>query len=273
MDTAREAAPEIDRLVLTVNGTMVRRHGDRLRELAGRCGLDSLELLPNFADFLLAGRLTRDLATVRMRYRSPEEVLSRLDEWEERRLIEGGNPSLAATPAFRPVLEALSAAQAEVAAGAWGDHEDDVALVTSLATEVADAASDDHEVAIVHRSLPQPTDPFLRLHTRLVTLRYIRQHDHAMAWMSRSLTAPDMVAMTALWHGEPVEESGDGLRRLVELGYAEDGPPRLTPGGLQVREEIEGETNRRAQETFDVLEGEAPSGLVAVLRRLPSAGG
>lgn len=270
MKIAREAAPEIDRLVLSVNRHVGPRHGGRLLELARECGLETLELLPHFGDFLLAGRLTHDLATLRMRYMPPERVLSRLEELEGKLLIRRGESGLVATPALERLLEALSDAQADLAAEMWGDHHDDVATVTPLAKRLAEAASDDHVVAVVHRALPEPTDPYLLLMVRLVTLRYIRQHDHAMAWHSHGLTAPEMVTMTELWHDQPGDHSGDGLTRLVAAGLAEADPPRLTSAGLQMREAIEDETNRRSQETFDVLDAEAAEALMAALRRLPS---
>lgn len=204
-----------------------------------------------------------------MRYWPPERVLARLDELEEKQLIREGDSGLVAPPTLRPLLEALLAAQADVAAEAWGNHQDDVATATSLARELAEAASDDHVVAVVHRTLPEPTDPYALLEHRLVTLRYIRQHDHAMAWLSRGLTAPDMVVMTNLWQDEPVEEPGDGLARLVARGFAVGDHPRLTASGRQVREAIEDETNKRAQQTFDVLEERGAAALLAALRRLP----
>jgi hypothetical protein len=204
-----------------------------------------------------------------MRYWPPERVLARLDELGEKQLIRGVDAGLIATSALRPLLEALLAAQADVAAEAWGEHQDDVATVTHLARELAAAASDDHVVAAVHRTLPEPGHPYALLEHRLVTLRYIRQHDHATAWLSRGLTAPDMVVMTKLWHDESMEQPSDGLARLVTLGFAEEHPSRLTTTGRQVREAIEDETNRRAQETFDVLDQRAATAFLAALQRLP----
>jgi hypothetical protein len=269
VEIAAEAAREIDRLVLSVNRRVGPKHGSRLVELARERGLEALELLPHFGDFLLAGRLTRDLATLRMRYWPPERVLARLDELEEKQLIRGGDSGLVATSTLRPLLEALLAAQADVAAEAWSEHQDDVATATPLARELAAAASDDYVVAVVHRTMPEPGDPYALLEHRLVTLRYIRQHDHATAWLSRRLTAPDMVVMTKLWHDQPMEEPSEGLARLVALGFAEGDPPRLTTTGRQVREAIEDETNRRAQQMFDVLDQQAATALLAALRRLP----
>lgn len=269
MDVARAAAPEIDRLVLGFNRNVGPRHGARLAELARERGLDTLELLPQLGDFLLAGRLTRDLATLRMRYWPPERVLGRLDELEAKGLVDQQGPDLAATATLQPLLEAIAEAQAEVGAELWSDHDDDVSTATALAGVVAAAASDDHTVAVVHRSLPEPTDPYLLLEHRLVTLRYVRQHDHAEAWSSRGLTAPDVVVMTRLWQGEPVEDD-DGPRRLVELDLAEPDPPRLTVSGRELRDAIEVDTDARAQRTFDVLDVGQATSFLESLRRLPS---
>ena len=266
---AREAAPEIDRLVLSVNRRVGPKHGTRLAQLARERGLGTLELLPHFGDFLLAGRLTRDLAILRMRSWPPEQVLTRLDELEEKELIRQGDTGLVATSTMRPLLEELLTAQADVAAQAWGDHPDDVSTATQMAREVGAAASDEHVVAVVHRSLPSPADPFLLLEHRLVTLRYIRQHDHAMAWLARGLTAPDMVIMTKLWQNNPMGEPSDGLARLIELGLVGGDPPRLTAAGGEMREAIEADTNERAQQTFDVLDDRGATEFLAALRRLP----
>lgn len=268
MGIARDAAPEIDRLVLSVNRRVSAEHGARLTELARECGLDSLELLPHFGDFLFAGKLTRELATLRMRYWPPERVLGRLDELERRQLIRQDESGLVATPDLRRLLKGLLAAQAEIAAETWRDNDDDVATATQVAHEIGAAASDDHVVAVVHRALPPPVDHYLLLEHRLVTLRFIRQHDHAKAWLSRGLTAPDMVILTGLWQTSPLEERDDGLSRLIERGLVEGDPPGLTAAGRQLREAIEVDTNERAQQTFDVLDERAATQFLSALRRL-----
>ncbi len=271
MDVARDAAPEIDRLVLSVNQQVGVVHGSELTALARDRGLDSLELLPHFADFLLAGRLSPELAMLRMRYMPSERVLSRLEELEDKQLIERHGSYLAATPVMRELLEELLAARSKVAADVWGDNDDEVATATRFAREVGLAASADHTVAVVHRALPQPSDPYLRLHQCLVTLRYIRQHDHAEAWLSRDLTAPAMTAMTQLWHGGDVDASHDGMGRLVELGFATAEPPELTIEGRALRDAIEADTNHRSQATFMVLDDQAAGEFVDTLRDLPGS--
>jgi hypothetical protein len=140
-----------------------------------------------------------------------------------------------------------------------------------VAGEIGDAASDDHVVAVAHRRLAQPADPYLLLQHRLVTLRYIRQHDHAIAWLAKGLTAADMVVMTKLWQTNQEGEPGNGLARLIELGFVEGDPPRLSSAGRQVREAIELDTNERAQQTFDVVNQRAANEFLAALRRLPGA--
>lgn len=271
MGIAQDAAPEIDRLVLTVNRAVESGHGDRLRQIAREVGLDTLDLLIHFGDFLLAGRLTRDLALLRMRYLPSELVLARLDELESKELIGRTETGLAATPAMTPVLEAMMEATADVAGAAWSGHPDEVTTATDAAAEVAGAASDDHPVAATHRDLPTPADRNLLLWRRLVTLRYVRQHDHAEAWLARDLTPAAMVVMTQMWNGDSVAEPGDGIARLVVAGWATEDPPSLTETGRQERDAIETETNDRAEQSFDVLSDDAAAEFLAALRRLPDA--
>ncbi|MGH8912023.1 MAG: helix-turn-helix domain-containing protein [Acidimicrobiia bacterium] len=266
MDTAPQAAPEIDRLVLSVNAKMNAEHGQRLTDLARQVGLDSLYLLPHLGNFMLAGTLTPELAVLRLRYAPPEQVQERLYELKEKTLLTEGGAGLGANPELRTVLEAINEAVASSAGEAWDDHETDVAEASAAAKLVADAARNEHVVAVSHREAPEPDDPYLRLHQRLVTLRFVRQHDHAEAWLAHGLTPADMVVMTPLWNGESVDGSA---ARLAELGHAEGDPPRLTSSGRAVRDAIEDETNRRAQQTFDVLDDAAAARFVDALRRIP----
>ena len=268
MGIARETAPEIDRLVLSVWDLGPERSG-RLAELARERGLESLDLLPHFADFLLAGVLTSELATLRMRYRRSSKVLARLDELQAMHFIRRDEDGFAASPTSRPLLEGLLAARAERAAELWGGHDEDVATATEVAGRIGHAASVDHMVAVAHRRLPEPADPYHRLGHRLLTLRYIRQHDHAEAWLARGLTAPDMVLMTQLWHTDQTPAPMDVLARVVELGFVEADPLRLTVTGREVREAIETETDERAQQAFNVLDSPAAARFLAALQRLP----
>src|SRR5690554_6579179 len=268
MEIAREAAPEIDRLVLAVNALAATRD-EELIPLAREAGLDSLEGVMHFADFVLAGVLTPRLAELRLRYRAPELVQANLRNWLDRGLVEHRGDQLVATGRMRGLLEEALAVRARAAAELWHDHPSEVATATGIARVVSQAASPEHEVAVAHREVPVPDDEYLALHTLLTNLRYIRQHDHAEAWSSRGLSAPAMVVMTALWHGSPVEPGAVGLDELVAAGYATADPVALTHVGVDIRDAIEEETDQRAQASFSVLGEEDATAFLAALRILP----
>lgn len=272
MELAREAAPEIDRLVLSVNGIASTRLDEQLLGPARELGLESLEMLPHYADFLLAGALTRQVAKLRLRYQPPERIDARLDELVRLGLVDWDGQRLTAAEPLRPVLEGLLSNRATAAAELWSGHPDEVAAGTEHARRVSQAASPDHEVAAAHREVPEPDDPYLALYTVLTNLRYVRQHDHAAAWSARGLTARAMVPMTALWHGNPVDADADGVYELVEAGYATLHPVALTEAGRQVRDAIEEETNRRAQASFDALDEAEGRDFLDALRALPGGG-
>ena len=257
-------APEVDRLVLAVNNAV---DGTRLSEAAGERVLDWM-LLNGLGDFLAAGVLTEEIAALRSRYRPRDVVLSALHELEQQGLVERRGPALTATDDLRPLIEALMDARADAASAMWRGHEDDVDQASRTAEALGALASDDHAVAAVHRALPAPEDPFLRLHSRLMTLRYIRQHDHAAAWLGEGLTAPEIVALTGLWHGEDVAP-GEGLSKLVDRGLASDDPAALTDAGRNMRAEIEANTNDRSQMIFGALGEKQTAEFLTVLRRLP----
>jgi hypothetical protein len=275
MQTALQAAPEIDRLVWTVSRGVAPKHGQRLRGLAAPLELDSLDPFSSTADFFLATAATADLIARRMPYRPRDDVTARLAALTGIGLIEERNGKLGATARVRPLLETMRGCETDVATSAWTGHEDQMATVTTLARTVALAAPDDHVVAAVHRGLPSVTDPYLLLFDRLVTLRYIRQHDHVAAWQVHGLTAPGMVAMTALWQGETVNADHEGVASLAERGLATVNPPDavvLTAAGMSLRGEIEADTNERAGRTFDVLDEGQAAALLTGLRSLPGSG-
>lgn len=269
MELAREAAPDIDRLVLSVNALASAQYDEQLLARARGIGLDSLALLPHFADFLLAGVLTAQVARLRMRYMPPERVDARLDELTRLGLVSSQDGRLVAVDQMRDLLEELLWARARAATELWAGHDDAVATATRFSRRVSDAASPEHDVSVAHREVPEPADPYLALHTLLTNLRYIRQHDHAVAWSSRGLTAPAMVPMTALWNGGSVAPDADGVDELVAAGYATREPVALTPAGEEVRDAIEAETNERAQVSFDVLDDTEGQAFLDALRSLP----
>ncbi len=270
MNAAREAAPEIDRLVLSLGRRTDREHGERLAATGREHGLESLEWLSHIGDFALAGRLTLELGMLRSRYWPPGRVAGRFEELVAGGYLAPGPEGFGATAALQPVLDAMRDARAEIAAAMWGGHRADVALVSRLAEVVAAAATPEHELGVVHRSLPEPGDEFLRMDHRLVTLRFVRNHDHAAAWQSRGLTAGGIVALTRLWEGgEAGDDRHPGLAELVGAGLVAGDPPAITPAGRELRDAIEDDTNARSQRTFDALDDAAAAEFLAALRRLP----
>lgn len=268
-EVAERVAPDVDRLVFALNGRVGPRHGAALMEIADTIGLSSLAMLPHFEDWLLAGTLTRELATLRLRYLPPSDVLERLDELRSLGLVDEREGVLSATERLRPLLEALLAARASVGADLWTGHEQAIAAVVHIGRQVVDAAGSDHVVAVSHRSLPDPVHPYLRLEHRLFTLRYIRQHDHAAAWTQHDLSADVMGAFTTLWSGGPVER-GSALDVLIERGLAAS-EQALTVEGRQLRDEIEAETNRRNGVVFAGLAEAETRALLEALQVLPDA--
>ena len=262
--SAAEVASEIDRLVLAVNQAV---DDARLSDASGDRVLDWI-MLSQLGDFMLAGVLTEEIATLRSRYRPRDVVLGRLHDLEQQGLIERRGLALAATHELRPLIETIMEARADAAASMWRGREDDVDQASATAQELGALASDDHTVAAVHRTLPAPDDPYLRLHSRLLTLRYVRQHDHAEAWGAHGLTAPAAVVMTGLWHGEAVGP-GAGINELVSRGLASDDPLELTDAGRRMRDAIETDTNERAQVIFAELGDDESTEFLAALRRLP----
>jgi hypothetical protein len=273
MELARDAAPEIDRLAWTVDRGVGPKHGPGLSEMASAIGLDSLLPFPVTADFLLAGTASVDLICQRMPYSRPVDVHTRFEGLMAMDLVEARDGGVVATGQLVPLLETLRQSRADVAADTWTGHEQQMATVTDLARKVAMAASDDHAVAVVHRELPAADDPYLLLFDRLVTLRYVRQYDHVAAWQDHGLTAPMIVILTRLRHGESVTDDADGLSELVARGLAHTGPVALSDKGRTLRDDIEAETNRRAQVTFDALGAGEGAALLDGLRQLPGSGG
>ena len=273
MEIAKEAAPQVDRLVWSVNSALGPTYGAELDKIAARQGLDSPDMLVALADFLLEGSLTSTLVVLRMRYTPPITVLQRLEELVARDFVELSRNGLVATPSLRPVLEAVVDGRAAIARSLWEDHGTDVGVVSETARRVSLVASGDHVVAVAHGLLTEPTDGYLRLYQRLQTLRYIRQHDHAAAWQSREISADEIVLLTALWNGSASDGTSRAASKLVDRGLAVGNPLGLTPAGRQLRDEIETDTNLRNQRSFDVLSDDEAMRFSQALRRLPGTPG
>jgi deazaflavin-dependent oxidoreductase (nitroreductase family) len=264
---AAAAAGEADRLVLGVNAS---RDHDRLARLAADVGVGEWHLLGHWWDFLLAGRLTRDLALLRTRYWPAADVDALMDRLLRSELVREQDGHLVATERLTPVLHAFLDESLRVARHAWADHDHLVDVVATGAARMIAAADETAHVAVAHRQIPLPENPSLALYCRLVTVRYVRQHDHAAAWAAHGLTAAEMRVYTALWAGESVAEDApgrDGLeaRELVVRGGG------LTEAGRALRDQIEQETLRRSARTYDALGPDGPAYLAAITA-LPTPG-
>jgi hypothetical protein len=174
-----------------------------------------------------------------------------------------------ATDRFRPLLSASVAAREQVVIDTWSGFEDQASEADALAKQVSQAASVDHLVAVAHRELEPATDPLHRFYGRLVTLRYIRQHDHVAAWRAQGLDAVSVSVLTALWNGEIPDSSAAGWPSLERAGLVSG--TELTEEGRRVRDAIEADTNRRCASSWAALSPAAGARLVGLLEALPGS--
>jgi hypothetical protein len=252
--TAREICPEVDRVVWSVGRAAPERHRDRVRGAAADIGLDNLRLIPPMADFFLHGGIDREVAKLRYLYFDPAEADGVFDG-----LIDAGllveDPLLRATERFEPLLEVITTTRAETANSAWVDEQEAVTTALDFANVVAAALDERHVVADRHRRLPLPEGSAAALEQRLVTLRYVRQHDHAEAWRERELTPAEMVVLTGLWSesGAIPDTHTAAARHLAERGWVDLDEASLTPLGTSEREAIERATNERTDAVYSVL--------------------
>jgi hypothetical protein len=270
MSYAADASAEIDRLVWGIGGRMREKHGSTLQAMARDVDLDSIDLLPHFAGFLLDGLLTNEVATLRLRYADPEMVTGRLHELETKGLAEKVGEAWQATARLRPLLKAIRSEVADVAFEKWGGHDVNVSIVTESARALREVIGEHQVVAAVHAKVKAPIDRYALLEQRLVTLRYMRQQDHADAWLDRGLSAPEVVILTALWRNEEVDPAEGPLDSLRQAGLVSEDTLELTDEGHKVRTAIEDDTNVRTQRSFDHMDSEAAARFLNGLRALPA---
>ncbi len=269
MDIARSLAPEVDRLVISVYLTTRERHGLDVWDRAQAVGLDSIFLLNDVAEFLLDGRLTEEWAIRRFRYMDAADVIGGLDSLRSGGQIVLADDGYQAVPRLAEFLEWLLASRAEAAAHQWSGTTSEIEeLAVLMAPVLAGLAADDFPLAVDHRLLPDPTEPELRLHQHLTTLRFVRADAHGEAWSNAGLTAADALALNALWKGGelPPTASASGL---PAGGWATPDPWRITTAGVALRDGIEVETDRRNNVAFESLDRAAAERLVELLRGLP----
>lgn len=261
---ASRVARTIDRLVLGINRQVGPRHGHVLAAVAGGLGLDSLKLIPHFADFWLSGPLRRDVAEARLPYAPMGSVEARLNVLADLDLIRESGAGSEATTRFRPLLAGVLAAREDVVTRAWETLP--AVEIRKLIQGVIDAIPESHLVATAHRALAPAPDPTLRLYDWLVTLRYVRQHDHVEAWRAAGMSAEEMKVITPLWYQEPPPDDPLTFSELTMRGLVEEGT--LTEDGRRARGEIEAETDRRGESVWSVLGAEDQQRLLEALSEL-----
>jgi hypothetical protein len=259
VDSARLAAPEIDRLVLAVN----RGIGEGNAALARAAGLEGPGLIKHYADWLLTVGLQREVAVARLPYARAGAVDAWIDELIEAGLIEQRDGRLFAADGLVPLATAILDVRSKAANAFWRDQGEPMEAAITGARQIADAAPGQFVVGVAHREVPEPDDRALALHQRLVTLRYLRSQCHVEAWTEAGLAANEIVSMTALWHHD---RTAGIPGSLVQRGFVYG--TELTEEGDLIRGEIEYVTNQRTQQLFDALAD--PEGFVAALKALPS---
>lgn len=258
---ASRVARTVDRLVLGINRKVGPRHGHVLSAVAGELGLDSLKLIPHFADFWMSGPLRRNVAEARLPYAPIGSLEARLDVLTDLDLIRESGLGSEATARFRPLLAGVLAAREDVVTRAWETLP--AVEIRRVIQGVIDAIPETHTVAAAHRALTPAPDPALRLYDRLVTLRYLRQHDHVEAWRAAGMSAEEMKVITPLWYQEPPPDDPMTSSELKRRGLVEEGA--LTEEGRRARDEIEADTDRRGEVAWSVLDAEDQQRLLDAL--------
>jgi len=270
MSYAADTSAEIDRLVWGIGGRLREKHGSRLQAMARDVDLESIELLPQLAGFLLDGLLTDEVAALRLRYADPEMVSDRLNELETKGLAEKESGAWRAMARLRPLLKAIRSEVADVGFEKWGGHDVNVSIVTEAARSLREVINERQIVAAAHAKVKAPIDRYALLEQRLVTLRYMRQQDHADAWLDRGLSAPEIDIVTALWRGEEVDVAEDPLESLRKAELVNADAVELTEHGHMVRAAIEDDTNVRTQRSFDHMDEDMAGRFLNGLRSLPA---
>ena len=258
-----EIAPQVDRLVWTVNGLTGQSGSHRPAFDAAGIGHVDFSSLGNLVPVLQAGPLPESTFLLRYRYRDPSLVREMIADLVRAGCLDGDPGGYTATARLHPVMAAVRAGAAATAAGLWADHGGAVDVLSGLVRRVLDDAPAG-ELFAAYRHVPEPEEPPARLHQRLAILRLVRNEAHALAWASRGLAAADMVMLTALWN------SDDALPGQVWSGpeglVSNEG---LTDRGEALREEIEADTNVRNEPAFASLSPNERAEFLGAVTLLP----
>lgn len=255
-DVIEELAPQIDRLVWSVNDLASPAWSDDISPTVDRVGPVLRRTVLHFAAFWLAGPLQLAFAEHRFIYDPPGAIRAQFQSLADDGLLDETADGWVAAPGFIPTLRAVAEVRAVASTDLWGDE---VSEATALVEQVTNRIEPDHLVAHRHASLDVPENPALRLFNRLTTLRYLRQHDHIEAWSTAGLNASEIKALTLLAAGD----GADVPPTLIKRGLV-DGDS-LTSAGKDLRSTIEAETNRRNDASWRGLDEVGRRELLGIL--------
>lgn len=265
MSTAAAIAIETDRLVTGTRSRIAPRHGERLTAMAAEIGIPQIGALPAIDEELLSGPMPYAFIGLRLQYSGPEVAYAQVDDLVAIGLLERDGAMVVATDTIKPLLAALSAARDETMIWSFGTEMELIERLSDACRRVTVDAPG--ELLDLSRHVTEPEHPSARLGHRLMKVRYVRHQCHMDVWRSAGFEAAHMPPFTALWRGREIEPSTD-LDLLIERGLAADATA-LTEEGRSLRDQIERDTNERAQAVFDrVLTAQEQAAFVADLRAL-----
>ena len=257
-ERAAVTAAEVDRVVIGVHrsiGDVVR---SQIKQAVTAIGLQSVAYWSELAVFMVEGRLTDDLVRTRFRY-SATPAEAAIAGLQERGLLGVGHR---ASGPLRSAIDVVESGRIATAAELWGSSHHLAALASGAAAMLRRGRG---PLVEPYRALSEPTDTVALLWHRLVGLRYLRADAHASAWHDAGLTAAEVVDLTAAWRDEPVDSPQPEL--LAQGLLTPSG--MITPAGVELREDIEAETNRRSEACYQALDIRAWAGWMAAMAELP----
>lgn len=255
-------APQIDRLVWAVNG-WARSHeiDDAVIESVGfpAAAVGTFNNLVPFVDMLSEHFILR-----RYIYRPPWEIREYVEELVAKGFLERQDDRLDPTDRLLPVIEELDQATRLAARHYWIDHRVTVEAAQGPVRRVLESSPERYGLAQAALAGRKPDDLFHRFHYRLAGLRLLRNEAHVEAWQAHDLTADEIEALTAAWAGTKAQTPLVLPRRLERRGLLVDGI--VTEAGLELREQIEADTNAGVGSAFSTIDQTA---LLAALASLP----
>ncbi len=262
---AKDATPETDRLVYAVGRNARGVDQDGLAAVLETAGLDSPGPLNGLGDLILAGALTDEVAELRYRYMADDDRTKFLEDAVAEGRLDFADGFYGASEPVLALLRFTETRRGAAAAELWGRFASEVEELMVFCGEVI-GASGESPLLQAYEGVPLPEGAELRLFALLERVRYLRSDAHALAWSAAGLTAGDMVELTPIWNGKEPRGVEATLASLEERGLLKHGT--LTKQGQAVRDGIEAETNRIAQQAFDAL-GDRGDRFVELLVTLP----